>query len=71
MNKNTPGEQARMVVPSDLIDAATVAGLLAVTTTTITRRAKAGTLPSLAQLACGVWVFDRTEVLAAAAGGGL
>lgn len=51
-----------MVVPSDLIDAATAGRLLGVVATTITRRAKAGTLPYLAKLACGVYVFDRSAV---------
>lgn len=55
-----------MVVPSDLIDARTAAELLGVVTTTVTRRAKAGTLPALAQLPGGVWIFDKAEILDAA-----
>lgn len=57
-----------MVVPSDLIDAPTAAQLLGVVTTTLTRRAKAGTLPYVTQLACGVYVFDRQDILKAAEG---
>lgn len=66
MNTTTAGETARMVVPSDLIDAQTAAGILSLDKSTVTRRAKAGTLPSLAQLACGIYVFDLSEIQAAA-----
>lgn len=55
-----------MVVPSDLIDAQTAAGILCLDKSTVTRRAKAGTLPSLAQLSCGIYVFDLSEIQAAA-----
>lgn len=53
-----------MVVPSDLIDVQTVADLLAVDRSTVTRRAKAGTLPVLAQLPSGVYVFDVNDITA-------
>lgn len=53
-----------MVVPSDLIDVQTVADLLAVDRSTVTRRAKAGTLPVLVQLPSGVYIFDVQDIRA-------
>lgn len=53
-----------MVVPTDLIDAQTVADMLAVDKSTVTRRAKAGTLPVLVQLASGIYIFDVNDIRA-------
>lgn len=59
-----PDTAAHVVVPADLIGAATVAQLLGVDKSTVTRRAAAGALPVLAQLdgPGGAYVFDRTEI---------
>lgn len=51
-----------MVVPSDLIDAQTAADLLGVDKSTVTRRAKAGTLPVLTQLPSGSYIFDVNDI---------
>lgn len=64
MNTETQGTEARMVVPTDLIDAQTVADLLAVDKSTVTRRAKAGSLPVLAQLPSGIYIFDVNDIRA-------
>lgn len=55
-----------MLLPSDLIDVTAVAGILGISRSTVTRQAKAGTLPALTQLAGGVLVFDRNDIQAAA-----
>lgn len=67
MNKQSQGETARMVVPSDLIDVQTVADLLCLDRSTVTRRAKAGTLPVLVQMPSGFYIFDVNEIRALAA----
>lgn len=55
-----------MVVPEDIIGAKQAAELLGLDRSTVIRRAKRGALPSLAQVDGSVWVFDRTEIQAAA-----
>lgn len=61
--------EALVIFPYDLIGAATVATLLGVNKSTITRRAALGNLPYLAQLdgPHGAYVFNRPDVLAAVA----
>lgn len=55
-----------MIVPTDLIGAKQAAELLGLDRSTVIRRAKKGTLPSLAQIDGSIWVFDRSDVEAAA-----
>jgi predicted DNA-binding transcriptional regulator AlpA len=60
--------QPRMIVPGDLIGSAEVCTILGVNRATVVRRAKAGTLPVIAQLdgPNGALVFDRADILAVA-----
>lgn len=57
-----------MVIPGDLIGSAEVCSILGVNRATVVRRAKAGTLPVLAQLdgSNGALVFDRSDIEALA-----
>lgn len=66
MTSITAESEARVITPSDLIDSGDVAELLGLDRSTVNRRAKAGTLPVLAQLRSGVYVFDLSEIKALA-----
>lgn len=57
------GAEARFITPSDLIDAGTVAGMLGVDRSTVSRRAQAGTLPVLAQMPNGAYIFDKPDIV--------
>ena len=61
--------EAIVIMPDDLIGAATVAALLGIDKSNVTRRAKAGKLPVLAQLdgPHGAYVFNKPDILAIAA----
>lgn len=59
------GTEARIINPSDLIDAATAADLLGLDRSTVTRRAKAGTLPYVVQVSSGAYIFDAGDIRAA------
>ena len=56
------GTEARIIHPSDLVDAATVAGMLGLDRSTVTRRAKAGTLPYVVQVSSGAYIFDKGDI---------
>lgn len=55
-----------MIVPGEIIGAKLAAELLGLDRSTVIRRAKRGALPSLGQIDESVWIFDRTEIEAAA-----
>lgn len=61
-----PGNEAHMIVPSDLIGAIETCTMLGIDRSTLTRRIQAGTVIPLAQLdgPGGAYVFDRAEVQA-------
>ena len=66
-----PGNEAHMIVPSDLIGAMETANMLGIDRSTLTRRIQAGDVKPLAQLdgPGGAYVFDRTEIAALLQGG--
>lgn len=66
MTTKQAGTEARMIQPADLIDAQSAADLLGLAKTTVTRRAKAGTLDTVAQLPNGTWIFDALDIRKAA-----
>lgn len=66
MTTTQTGTEARMIQPGDLIDAQTAADLLGLDKTTVTRRAKAGSLASVTQLPNGAWIFDALDIREAA-----
>ncbi|MDQ5821183.1 MAG: hypothetical protein M3540_07075 [Actinomycetota bacterium] len=59
-------EAALVIMPGDLIGAATVASLLGIDKSSVTRRVAAGKLPALAQLdgPGGAYVFNKPDILA-------
>lgn len=63
-NRQKRPDVAIAVVPSDLIGAATVAAILGIDRSNVTRGVHAGTIPYIAQLdgPGGAYVFDRTEI---------
>ncbi|QIN94484.1 MerR-like helix-turn-helix DNA binding domain protein [Arthrobacter phage Whytu] len=68
-NKDKPpgaADEARIVVPADLISTGEAAKILGVDRATIVRRARTGKIPIVAQLDAdtghGAYVFDRNEV---------
>ncbi|MFF5793949.1 helix-turn-helix transcriptional regulator [Paeniglutamicibacter sp. NPDC012692] len=60
----TPTDQARMIVPDQLVGAATVCDLLGIDRSTMSRRIAAGKLTPLARLdgPHGAFVFDLNDV---------
>lgn len=59
-------DEARIIVPSQLIGAATAAELLGLERSTLTRKVQAGKIKALARLDGGAYVFDKAELLEAA-----
>lgn len=59
-------DEARIIVPSQLIGAATAARLLGLERSSLTRKVQAGKITALARLDGGAYVFDRAELLAEA-----
>lgn len=60
----TPSQEARMIVPGDLIGAREAAKRLGVDRSTLNRRIEAGKIKPLAQLdgPNGAYVFDRNDI---------
>lgn len=68
MQRVTNAEEARIILPSQLIGAATAADLLGIERSTLTRWIQRGRIKPITQLdgARGAYVFDRSDVLSLA-----
>lgn len=64
MDAFKPSNEARIIVPGQLIGAREAARLLGIDRSSLMRRIEAGTVTPLVQLdgPGGAWVFDRTEL---------
>lgn len=60
-------DEARIIVPSQIIGARTAAALLGLERSSLTRKVQAGKITALARLEGGAYVFDRAALLEEAA----